>query len=381
MLGLDPRSIILMSGIMSLLMAGMLAVMRRGYPRSVRGLNLWAMSFVLAFVASLLISSYGKIPFVFTTVLGNCALLYSATLSYLGSQRFYAEPTTHRKWALLVAACAPVFAWFTAVNPSYLVRIELFSLVMICILVAHVGLLLRSMAVNYFARVAAVVFSLQIFFLVVRMVTLALDNAAQGVFDSSLMQVIHLMVYAFAGLLVTVSQVLMASERMRAEFQHVATHDHLTGALSRGAFIEACEQELERCQRHGRVLSLMMMDLDHFKAINDGHGHLVGDRVLIDFVKQANEQLRRPDRLGRFGGEEFVLLLPDTPLEEASLVAERIRERIQKFNVDPACTVSIGVTTSAPHKEDVDQLIARADAALYRAKKNGRNCVEREPVV
>lgn len=379
MFGLDPRSIILMSGVMSLLMAGMLAVMRRGYPRSVHGLNLWAMSFVLAFVASLLISAYGKIPFIFTTVLGNCALLYSATLSYLGSQRFYQQTTTHRKWAALVVTCAPVFAWFTVVYPSYLVRIELFSLVMICILVAHVRLLLRSITVNYFARVAAVVLSVQIVFLILRMVTLALDNAAQGVFDTSLMQVIHLMVYAFAGLLITVSQVLMASERMRLEFQHVATHDHLTGALSRGAFIEACEQELERCQRHSRVLSLMMMDLDHFKAINDTHGHLVGDRVLIDFVKQASQQLRRPDRLGRFGGEEFVLLLPDTPLEEASLVAERIRERIEKFCVDPACTVSMGVTTSSLRNEDVDQLIARADAALYRAKKAGRNRVELEP--
>ena len=362
-------------------MAGMLAVMRRGYPRSVRGLNLWAMSFVLAFVASLLISAHGKIPYIFTTVLGNCALLYSATLSYLGSQRFYEQATTHRKWALLVVACAPAFAWFTVVDPSYLVRIELFSLVMICILVAHVRLLLRSIARNHFARVAAVVLTIQIIFLMLRMTTLALDNAAQGVFDTSMMQVIHLMVYAFAGLLVTVSQVLMASERMRAEFEHVATHDHLTGALSRGAFIDACEQELERCQRHNRTLALMMLDLDHFKAINDTHGHLVGDRVLIDFVKQAHEQLRRPDRLGRFGGEEFVLLLPDTPLEEAHLVAERIRERIQKSSTNPSCTVSIGITTSASAKEDVDALVARADAALYRAKRAGRNCVQLEPVV
>lgn len=379
MFGLDPRSIILMSGVMSLLMAGMLAVMRRGYPRSVRGLNLWAMSFVLAFVASLLIASHGKIPYIFTTVLGNCALLYSATLSYLGSQRFYQQATTHRKWAALVVICAPVFAWFTVVYPSYLVRIELFSLVMICILVAHVRLLLRSIAVNHFARVAAVVLSIQIVFLMIRMTTLALDNAAQGVFDTSMMQVIHLMVYAFAGLLITVSQVLMASERMRAEFEHVATHDQLTGALSRGAVIEACEQELERCQRHGRVLTLMMMDLDNFKSINDTHGHLVGDRVLMDFVKQVVGQLRRPDRLGRFGGEEFVLLLPETPMDEASRVAERIRETVQKNHVEPGCTVSIGVATAVTGKETMDDLVARADAALYRAKKAGRNRVELEP--
>lgn len=94
------------------------------------------------------------------------------------------------------------------------------------------------------------------------------------------MQVVHLMAYAFAGLLMTVSQVLMASERMRAEFEHVATHDQLTGALSRGAVIDVYEQELERYQRHGRVLTLMMMVLDN-----------------IDLVQQVNQQLRWPNWL------------------------------------------------------------------------------------
>lgn len=379
MFGLDPRSIILMSGVMSLLMAGMLAVMRRGYPRSIRGLNLWAMSFVLAFVGAMLIGAHGKIPNALTTILGNCAILYSAVLSYWGSQCFYQQPTTHKFWAVLVALCAPVFAWLTFINPDYPLRVQVFSLVMIAILMAHTALMRRSVAVNDFARVAVVVLGIQIFFLLLRTVTLAMDNAIQGVFDPSVMQVVHLMAYAFAGLLLTVNQVLMASERMRAEFEHVATHDQLTGALSRGAVIEACEQELERCQRHGRVLSLMMMDLDNFKTINDTHGHLVGDRVLIDFVKQVLGQLRRPDKLGRFGGEEFVLLLPETPMDEASRVAERIRENIQKNRGELSCTVSIGVVTAVTGKESMDDLVARADGALYRAKKAGRNRVELEP--
>ena len=375
MLGLDPRSIILIAGVMSLLMAGMLAVMRRGYPRSIHGLNLWAISFVLAFMGALLIGAYGKIPDVFTTILGNCAMLYSATLSYLGSQRFYQQATTHKFWAIVVALCAPVFAWLTLVDPNYPLRVQVFSLVMVAILLAHTRLLYRSANINYFARIAAVVLGIQIFFLLLRTVTLAMDNAIQGVLDPSVMQVVHLMAYAFAGLLMTVSQVLMASERMRAEFEHLATHDQLTGALSRTVVIEACEQELERRQRHGRELSLMMMDLDNFKTINDTHGHLVGDRVLIDFVKQVTQQLRRPDRLGRFGGEEFVLLLPETPLDEALQVAERIRVNIQKNQIEPRYTVSIGVATASGQNPTIDQLVAQADAALYRAKKAGRNRV------
>lgn len=376
MLGLDPRSIILMSGVMSLLMAGMLAVMRRGYPRSVKGMSAWALSFVIAFVATLLIGSYDRIPHLLTTVLGNCTMLYSATLSLYGSQRFYGQPTQHRYWALAVLGCAMVFAWFTFVQPSYLVRIQVFSLVMIGIQGAHAALLFRCKAQNRFAIIAATFISIQVAILVLRVITLAANHAAQGVFDPSLMQVIHIAAYGFLALLLTVSLVLMASERMRAEFEHVATHDHLTGALSRGAFIQECEQELERCQRHGRVMTLVMMDLDHFKQINDTHGHLVGDRVLIDFVQQVSDQLRKPDRIGRFGGEEFVLVLPETPHDEAIQVAERIRHSIATNGSDPSYTVSIGLATTRLELESVDQLVARADAALYRAKAAGRNRVD-----
>ncbi len=109
----------------------------------------------------------------------------------------------------------------------------------------------------------------------------------------------------------------------------MAGHDSLTGALTRRALIEACDLELERSRRNHQSMSLLMIDLDHFKAINDTHGHPVGDRVLVDFVARVKSLLRLPDRLGRFGGEEFVALLPETSLDEARVVAERLRATIE----------------------------------------------------
>lgn len=170
--------------------------------------------------------------------------------------------------------------------------------------------------------------------------------------------------------------VLLAAERLHTEVAYLASHDSLTNALTRRHMNEVCARELVRSQRNGQSMALLIMDLDHFKAVNDTYGHQRGDQVLVDFVSKVNGLLRRPDQLARFGGEEFVALLPETSLQEALLVAERIREACAQPGTDPRCTVSVGVTTNLTANDSVDSLMARADAAMYRAKAKGRNRVE-----
>ena len=165
---------------------------------------------------------------------------------------------------------------------------------------------------------------------------------------------------------------------MRAEFEYLATHDSLTGAHSRRAVLAACADELARWSRYGKPFSLLILDIDHFKRVNDAHGHLAGDQVLTRFVRLAESHLRSADRLGRYGGEEFMVLLPETDSAAAQAVAERMRAALDATPEAaglPHCTVSIGVTTAQPGDESVDALIARADAALYEAKAQGRNQV------
>jgi diguanylate cyclase (GGDEF)-like protein len=177
-------------------------------------------------------------------------------------------------------------------------------------------------------------------------------------------------------LLTLIGFVLLASERVREEFERLATKDSLTGALMRRAWNAAAQLEMDRCRRHGRDLSLVAMDLDHFKSINDTYGHQAGDKALVDFVERANTHLRRQDQLGRLGGEEFVMLLPETSAEEARVVAERIRQSTESTRTEPSYTVSMGIATLAAGDMSVQSLLARADAALYRAKADGRNRVE-----
>jgi diguanylate cyclase (GGDEF)-like protein len=183
-----------------------------------------------------------------------------------------------------------------------------------------------------------------------------------------------------AGLLILVGFVLLASERVRHDFEMLAARDSLTGALMRRAWNAAAQAEIERSVRHQRSVSLIAMDLDHFKHINDSLGHAAGDQVLVCFVNTVGQHLRAHDLLGRIGGEEFVLLLPETALEEAVLVAERIRMKTETLQIPCAFTVSMGVSQLASGNDSLESLLKRADVAMYRAKAHGRNQVERETI-
>jgi len=174
------------------------------------------------------------------------------------------------------------------------------------------------------------------------------------------------------------------TERKEIErrLHELATTDGLTGALSRRAFFAAVEQEAERSSRYGGKMSLMMIDLDHFKKVNDRHGHAAGDRALKLAAQAIRTGLRDIDALGRMGGEEFAVLLPQTTLAGAVEVAERLRKAVAAIAipVDPQpmtvqLTVSIGVAERPDDETDFDRVLSRADAALYRAKEEGRNRV------
>ncbi len=165
------------------------------------------------------------------------------------------------------------------------------------------------------------------------------------------------------------------------ELERLATTDSLTGLANRRRLFDCLEQEVYRAQRYGTALSLVMFDIDHFKRINDSWGHATGDWVLRRIARETHQLLRKTDQAGRYGGEEFVVLLPETDLSEALLLAQRLRQRISDTAITPEhdapmpVTVSVGVAALAPD-ETGEELIHRADQALYRAKQNGRNRVE-----
>jgi diguanylate cyclase (GGDEF)-like protein len=170
-----------------------------------------------------------------------------------------------------------------------------------------------------------------------------------------------------------------AQRQTREDLLQQATHDPLTGVFNRRHLEDVLRQELDRAERHARPLAVAMMDADHFKSINDTYGHQTGDEVLRAISDRCRKTLRSNDILGRYGGEEFAIVFPETSLDEAGAVAERLRaavgdEPIKVGDNALGVTVSIGLAAFAPGN-DLEKLFQRADSALYTAKQDGRNLV------
>lgn len=182
---------------------------------------------------------------------------------------------------------------------------------------------------------------------------------------------------------------LLAASRvvaMQRELERLATTDALTGALNRRRFLERGTEEYNRSRRYDRPLSVMMLDIDHFKRVNDTYGHATGDEAIRMTVRACKSSLRNCDIIGRLGGEEFAVILPETDLVGALDVAERLRARVEAATIplpggEMRMSVSIGVASCEPDEVTVERALGRADRALYEAKARGRNRVVAEPMM
>lgn len=193
-----------------------------------------------------------------------------------------------------------------------------------------------------------------------------------------LLTFVELVLFLVGGGLLVIA---MANERTMHRLRRLADRDELTGLYNRRAFMRMAEEALARTRSRGGELSLILFDLDHFKRVNDTHGHLVGDQVLRVAAETVMTALREADAAGRYGGEEFCVLLPGLGIPEALEVAERIRASLEDVRIDTPTgplriSASLGVAGLAHGATTVPDLLALADAALYRAKDGGRNRVE-----
>jgi diguanylate cyclase (GGDEF)-like protein len=179
------------------------------------------------------------------------------------------------------------------------------------------------------------------------------------------------------GAAAAVVAVAIRNLQLLQELREFGVRDGLTGCFNRAHALEVLQTELQRARRTGRPLSMLMFDIDHFKTINDTSGHLHGDAVLAAVGRQLKDVLRNTDVRCRYGGDEFLVILPDTSTLGAQQVAESLRREIADLRLSPtmpaAVTASVGVTTAPPGELDGTMVIARADEALYRAKRAGRN--------
>lgn len=380
MAGFDPRALILVSGVLGILCVIILIILGRIFPKTTLGLKEWICACSLMVVSAFLFALQGTIPVMFSSLAANVTVMAGIMMMHVSLCRFAERPSHYGRLLLTLGFGSIVLAWFTLIDPNYRNRVMLVTAINLTIFSACAGVIFRIPQKSLAERFTGGIFLLTALMSLVRFIA-AVGGHDSGPYpnNQSLLQISYLATFAFSLIALTIGFMLMVSNRLHTRLEYLASHDALSGAYSRGAFFEVLRNELQQVRQHHRPLSLLMIDLDNFKSINDLYGHPVGDQVLVDFVARTRLVLRVPDFLGRYGGEEFVVLLPNTGLPEALVVAQRICTSVAASS-NPAYTVSIGATTSVNGYEEVHGFLTIADRALYRAKKDGKNQVHPLPL-
>jgi diguanylate cyclase (GGDEF)-like protein len=278
--------------------------------------------------------------------------------------------------------------FFTYIDPNANVRVTLSSLaVFILIMLASTRLFIVSIPqLSRTSHAAGYVFLITAIFPLAHAISsmerIAQINLFSDVLHSwfALVFTISIVTWTFYFFFLNSARLELDLETARAELELIARTDALTNLYNRRHFDEQAELEFQRAKRSGFTNSLLLLDVDEFKSINDINGHEVGDAVLITLAAVLRSELRSFDLIARYGGDEFIIMLPHTNQEQAFSIAERIRKRVgltpfvvrsRIFNV----TLSAGIATLQSDDPDLKLLLRRGDDALYRAKELGRNCV------
>ncbi|MFA9218704.1 MAG: GGDEF domain-containing protein, partial [Sphingomonadaceae bacterium] len=323
----------------------------------------------------------------------NAALLWGLGLPVIGTQRFFGlRPSWwlfHSVWIVGVGG----IAWFMLVDAQFAFRVAHFSFMAAVVFILMVLLVLRHGESHFSTWFFGGLMIVQSIVVLTRgFLALASGVGVESQIDllhRGVAQSLYLATGNFMVLLLTVGFITMATRRLQVILERRSTLDPLTQVLNRRGFGDIYLRERALMRRDPSVMTMLSIDLDYFKAINDRFGHATGDRVLVDVADVIGKALRLTDHLARFGGEEFIVLLPNTGLDRARSVAERIQNALRAPRADlagsvgvlPTYTVSIGIACQADAEQDLDGILMRADKALYRAKKLGRDRIEvAEPV-
>jgi len=295
------------------------------------------------------------------------------------------------------------FSWLRVFAPAALMLVLMVSLIDTLeprMLAATLVLMVQCALIIYWTRrhipaegrarmLLIIGSSISLIGLGMRVVAVLGGGAAEMRYDvSNLKQTISVSIGTFTAMMISLGLVLLSKERSESLLKRLALRDVLTGTLNRRAILDRFSTELERARRDGSCLAVAMVDIDHFKEINDRYGHLAGDEVICHCVNHLSQRLRHADKLGRYGGEGFLLLLPSTRPGGAVAVLDELRASLAKSpaqygELSIPLRISIGVCCVVPQEGDTTaSLLARADAALYEAKDLGRNTLRlAQPVV
>jgi len=368
----------------SVAMAAAIALIGWGQRRD--GLERWAVALLLHALGHGLYALRGRAPDWASIILANTLLSFAFALMAAALHQFFRRPTP-RGLKLAPLGLLTLIAAMVVMQATYNQRVAVVNL-FFAVQMAGIVWPLCVPWRGHWGRGALVVGAGLVLTMTVLLGRVVVATTTAGI-DEHLLSTTATQTLTFLGSFIsvlgtTLGFLSMSKERSDRRNHRLASEDALTGTANRRAILDALEHEAERSRRGELPLSVLMLDLDHFKQVNDHHGHQVGDQVLRHVIDVARQALRAQDLIGRYGGEEFLIVLPDTPPEGARVLAERLRQRVAQspWTNGPTpipVTISIGVGGSTDARAGGQALIQQADAALYCAKARGRNRVEALP--
>jgi diguanylate cyclase (GGDEF)-like protein len=353
--------------------------------RTIPGVDSWAVGRVGLSLALIVFSFQPLTTLSLSVFMANALLMLGLYFVLRGNLAFMARPLTPLTpvVALYLVALAGMVYW-SAVDPSFTAR----SVISCAIILIFDIFSFRALwpreedEVYFFGKLMAIAFAINGVLQVLQATIAIIKGNGETLLEPSIAIQLALMTAIAMSMLSTMAYVAIIMEYLKKDLKRQAERDPLTGAYNRRAFHTLANHVFARGRREGGAVSLVILDLDHFKAVNDSHGHTVGDKVLKRVVSLVQAILREEDVLVRLGGEEFAIMLPAATQNEALHIAERIRQAIEAeaFMADAKTvkvTTSLGVTSLAAMgaNDIIDDLIKLADTALYQAKVAGRNKV------
>jgi len=375
---LDPRSLVI-SSVLSAVLLGSVSILFAALSGSRRIIGAWGRAMLVLGLGLLGLGMRDLIPLWLSAVVGNLLILAAIVLAMRALRVFTgSEPRDMLSW-LLLGLLSLLLLYFTEVQPSNVGRTIAIS-VGLCAVTWRAAWLLHRGAppeCRLSSRVTEYVFWGVAAITAARIVGTLLRPPPSSLAAEPLNEAVYLFYSGFI-IVSTLSVMWMEIESLQAELVRSARFDALTGMQNRGTFLGEFEREVSRCARGSPGFSLAIFDLDRFKNLNDQYGHPFGDQVLKAFASVLSADIRKHDTVGRYGGEEFALLMPSTGKDTALRVAERVRRDLEARGIvvngkRVELTVSGGVATYGVDGEDWDTLLSAADRALYAAKNSGRN--------
>ena len=377
----DPRTVGLMIVMLTFISAGMLALVQR-QARSIQGVGWWALAELLVGIGLFLTLMQLFISPWLSFVLGNTLLLAGLGLTWYGIKIYKNEAPPTKLIAGIVVFTALIGWWFGIMNPQPAIRIAILSFLyaLLAGLAASSLLVKVAQPLRTAYWITGGAFGVYALAMLARGLVIGVIEQDITAFEPTPINMLTFVVGASTQLVTTFGLVLMITYRMSMNMERLASIDALTGALNRRSLEQGATSLA--AQGTGRSIGVIMLDIDHFKLVNDRYGHPAGDYVLQEVTTLARAQLRDRDLFARMGGEEFCVVLAEGDEDRAARIAERIREvcshEAMNFNgVAIQVHLSAGVAASRVSGGALEDLIGEADLALYNAKQTGRDKVVR----